>query len=84
MVTAPSSGAEVIPFLKTYVNLPGAVAFTVLYSKLCNAAEQVCVIVYCRFVSFNIFFSSGRHAVRNQQRGGGGGGVEGDGSECLD
>lgn len=41
VVTAPSSGAEVIPFLKTYVNLPGAVAFTVLYSKLCNSAEQV-------------------------------------------
>lgn len=41
MVTAPSSGAEVIPFLKTYVNLPGAVIFTVLYSKLCNSAEQV-------------------------------------------
>lgn len=41
MVTAPSSGAEVIPFLKTYVNLPGAVVFTVFYSKLCNSAEQV-------------------------------------------
>lgn len=41
VVTAPDSGAEVIPFLKTYVNLPGAVAFTVLYSKLCNSAEQV-------------------------------------------
>lgn len=41
VVTAPSSGAEVIPFLKTYVNLPGAVIFTVLYSKLCNSAEQV-------------------------------------------
>lgn len=44
MVTAPSSGAEVIPFLKTYVNLPGAVIFTVLYSKLCNSAEQVCCV----------------------------------------
>ena len=41
VVTAPSSGAEVIPFLKTYVNLPGAVAFPVLYSKLCNSFEQV-------------------------------------------
>jgi hypothetical protein len=25
MVTAPKSGAEVIPFLKTYVNLPAAI-----------------------------------------------------------
>ncbi|CAM9916579.1 unnamed protein product, partial [Choristocarpus tenellus] len=24
VVTAPNSGAEIIPFLKTYVNLPGA------------------------------------------------------------
>jgi len=25
MVTAPKSGAEVIPFIKTYVNLPTAI-----------------------------------------------------------
>ena len=36
VVTAPGAGAEVIPFLKTYVQLPGAIAFTVLYSKMCN------------------------------------------------
>ena len=36
MVTAPKSGAEIIPFLKTYVNLPGAIGFTVLYSELTN------------------------------------------------
>ena len=36
MVTAPKSGAEIIPFLKTYVNLPGAIAFTALYAKLTN------------------------------------------------
>ena len=33
VVTAPKSGAEIIPFLKTYVNLPGAIAFTVLYGS---------------------------------------------------
>ena len=33
MVTAPKSGAEVIPFLKTYVNLPTAIAFTVARSR---------------------------------------------------
>lgn len=31
------AGAEVIPFLKTYVNLPAALAITIVYSKLCNA-----------------------------------------------
>ncbi|KAJ1640917.1 TLC ATP/ADP transporter-domain-containing protein [Pavlovales sp. CCMP2436] len=36
LVTAPKCGAEIIPFLKTYVNLPGAVLFTVAYSKLTN------------------------------------------------
>jgi AAA family ATP:ADP antiporter len=32
VVTAPGSGAEIIPFLKTWVNLPMAIGFTVLYS----------------------------------------------------
>ena len=35
-MTAPKSGAEIIPFLKTYVNLPGAIGFTVLSSELSN------------------------------------------------
>ena len=43
MVTAPGSGAEVIPFLKTWVNLPMAIGFTVLYAKVrrrtCAAAH---------------------------------------------
>lgn len=34
VVTAPGSGAEVIPFLKTWVNLPMAIGFTVLYAKV--------------------------------------------------
>ena len=33
MVTAPGSGAEIIPFLKTWVNLPAAIGFTILYAK---------------------------------------------------
>ncbi|CAM9880086.1 unnamed protein product [Pylaiella littoralis] len=59
VVTAPNSGAEVIPFLKTYVNLPGAVAFTVLYSKLCNSVEQgrVFYTVIGFFVSFFAIFA---------------------------
>jgi hypothetical protein len=40
VVTAPGSGAEIIPFLKTYVNLPGAIGFTLLYSKLSNKYSQ--------------------------------------------
>ncbi len=35
-MTAPGGGADVIPFLKTYVQLPGAILFTIAYSKMCN------------------------------------------------
>lgn len=35
VVTAPGSGAEIIPFLKTWVNLPMAVGFTIAYAKVC-------------------------------------------------
>jgi hypothetical protein len=34
VVTAPGSGAEIIPFLKTWVNLPMAIAFTIGYAKV--------------------------------------------------
>jgi TLC ATP/ADP transporter len=34
VVTAPGSGAEIIPFLKTYVNLPLALLFTIGYSQV--------------------------------------------------
>ena len=40
MVTAPGSGAEVIPFLKTYVNLPMAIGFTVIYAQVQQEAVQ--------------------------------------------
>ena len=40
VVTAPKSGAEIIPFLKTYVNLPGAISFTVLFAALSNRFSQ--------------------------------------------
>lgn len=39
VVTAPGSGAEIIPFLKTWVNLPMAIGFTILYAKVRGAAR---------------------------------------------
>ena len=36
VVTAPGSGAEIIPFLKTWVNLPMAIGFMIGYAKLVN------------------------------------------------
>ena len=55
MVTAKKSGAEVIPFIKTYVNLPAAIGFTALYSKLCDRMEQRDVFYTCT-VPFLVFF----------------------------
>lgn len=47
MVTAPKSGAEVIPFIKTYVNLPAAIGFTGIYASLTNKMEQRDVFYTC-------------------------------------
>ncbi len=54
VVTAPNSGAEIIPFLKTYVNLPSAIGFTVLYSYLSNKmpADKVFYMVMSAFIAF--------------------------------
>ena len=57
LVTAPKSGAEVIPFLKTYCNLPSAIGFAAVYSKLCDRMEQKKVF-YAIVIPFLIFFAS--------------------------
>lgn len=56
MVTAPKSGAEVIPFIKTYVNLPAAIGFTGVYASLTNKMEQRDVFYTCVW-PFLAFFS---------------------------
>lgn len=55
MITAKKSGAEVIPFIKTYVNLPTAIGFTALYSKLCDKMDQKDVFYTCT-IPFLFFF----------------------------
>jgi len=57
MVTAPKSGAEAIPFIKTYVNLPTAIGFTAIYAKLCDKLEQKNVFYACT-VPFLFFFAA--------------------------
>lgn len=54
VVTAPNSGAEIIPFLKTYVNLPSAIAFTVIYGTLSNTmpSDKVFYLVMTSFLAF--------------------------------
>mmetsp|Transcript_21540 Transcript_21540/g.59696 ORF Transcript_21540/g.59696 Transcript_21540/m.59696 type:complete len:586 (-) Transcript_21540:679-2436(-) len=57
VVTAPGSGAEIIPFLKTYVNLPMAIGFTVGYAKLANVLSSEALFYTC-IIPFIVFFGS--------------------------
>lgn len=57
MVTAPKSGAEVIPFIKTYVNLPAAIGFTGLYAGMTDRWDQNQVFYAC-VIPFLLFFSA--------------------------
>jgi hypothetical protein len=54
VVCAPGGGAEIIPFLKTYVNLPSAIGFTFLYSYLCSqmSSEKVFYVLISSFLAF--------------------------------
>ena len=47
VLVVTSGGAEVIPFLKTYVQLPAAILFTIFYSSLSNKLPQdkVCLTI---------------------------------------
>mmetsp|Transcript_26599 Transcript_26599/g.57881 ORF Transcript_26599/g.57881 Transcript_26599/m.57881 type:complete len:589 (-) Transcript_26599:115-1881(-) len=59
VVTAPGSGAEVIPFLKTWVNLPMAIGFMIGYSKLVNvlSTETLFYVVIAPFLAFFASFA---------------------------
>jgi len=57
MLTAPKSGAEVIPFIKTYCTLPTAISFAGIYATLCNKLELKNVF-YAFVVPFLTFFAS--------------------------
>lgn len=59
VVTAPGSGAETIPFLKTWVNLPMAIGFMVLYNWYVNvmAVETVFYVVIFPFIAFFVAFA---------------------------
>lgn len=56
VVTAQASGAEVIPFIKVWVLLPGAILMTILFTKLSNYFSQEKVFYYI-VSAFLIFFA---------------------------
>lgn len=55
VLVVTSAGAEIIPFLKTYVNLPGAVLFTIAYSRMSNMFSRETLFYVC-IVPFVLFF----------------------------
>ncbi|KAK1281710.1 hypothetical protein QJS10_CPB22g01029 [Acorus calamus] len=57
VVTAKGSSAEIIPFLKTWVNLPMAVGFMLLYTKLSNVLSKE-ALFYTVIVPFIAFFGA--------------------------
>lgn len=57
VVTAKGSSAEIIPFLKTWVNLPMAIGFMVLYTKLANTLSKK-ALFYTTILPFIAFFGA--------------------------
>ncbi|KAK6912153.1 ADP/ATP carrier protein, bacterial type [Dillenia turbinata] len=57
VVTAKGSSAEIIPFLKTWVNLPMAIGFMLLYTKLSNVLSKQ-ALFYTVIVPFIAFFGA--------------------------
>ena len=55
VVTAGGSGAEVIPFLKLYGVLPGAIIFMLIYAKLSNKLSKP-ALFYTTLIPFLVFF----------------------------
>lgn len=59
VVTAKSSGAEVIPFIKVWVMFPGAILFTYIFTRLSNrfAREHVFYMMLSVFLLFFLIFT---------------------------
>lgn len=59
VVTAQSSGAEVIPFIKVWVMLPMALIMTIIFIKLTNrfSQERVFYVIISGFLIFFAFFT---------------------------
>uniref|UniRef100_A0A7S3K212 ADP,ATP carrier protein n=1 Tax=Aureoumbra lagunensis TaxID=44058 RepID=A0A7S3K212_9STRA len=67
VITAPKSGAEIIPFLKTYVNLPGAIIFTIGFTALSNRYSQPQLFrgIVSSFLGFFALFATILYPARN-------------------
>jgi AAA family ATP:ADP antiporter len=59
VVTAPSSGAEALPFLKVWIIIPFAFLMTFLFTRLCNrlSRERVFYVMMSAFLGFFFIFA---------------------------
>lgn len=67
VVTAKSSGAEVIPFIKVWVMFPSAILMTVLFTRLSNyfSRENVFYIMIGSFLAYFALFIFVLHPARD-------------------
>jgi len=67
LITAKSSGAEVIPFVKVWAMFPGAVLMTILYTWLSNrfSRETVFYIIFSIFLSYFTIFTFILYPIRD-------------------
>jgi AAA family ATP:ADP antiporter len=55
VITAPGSGAEIIPFIKVWLVVPFAIVFMLIYAKLSNILSRE-TLFYCTITPFLLFF----------------------------
>lgn len=67
LITAKSSGAEVIPFVKVWAMFPGAVLMTLLFTYLSNrfSREKVFYIMMSIFLSYFFVFTFVLYPIRD-------------------
>ncbi|MCB1113506.1 MAG: NTP/NDP exchange transporter [Chlamydiia bacterium] len=68
VVTAKSSGAEVIPFIKVWVMFPGAVLMTFIFTRLSNrfSFETVFYLMMGIFLSYFFIFAFFAYPIKDQ------------------
>lgn len=67
VVTAKSSGAEVIPFIKVWIMFPGAILFTYIFTRLSNrfSRETVFYVMMSAFLGFFFIFTFIVYPIRD-------------------
>ncbi len=68
VVTAPSSGAEALPFLKVWAIVPCALLFTFIFTRVSNrlSRERVFYVMMSIFIAFFILFTFILYPFQNQ------------------